>query len=187
MPFRVPGPVEPARAERAGDPEVGELHLALEGDEDVLGRHVPVDEPGRAPFRHGPVGVGERASHLVGDVHGARQAEAHVQLAATVEHRAQALPVDELHGDGVAPLDEIEPEDVDDAGVVERGGHLGLLDEHAHHLVVVAAVGAHELHRHLLHEARRTRHLGTPHLGHAARGDGLDEEVFAELAHGPRS
>ena len=149
-----------------------------------MGADVAVDQPRHPALGDGPVRVGQRTGHLLGDVHRPWKPEPDVELAAAVQHLAQALRVDQLHGDGVAPLDEVEVEDVDDVGVVQAAGQAGLLREHPDHLVVVAAVGADELHGHLLHESGRAGDLGAPHLGHPARGDGLDEEVFSEPAHG---
>ena len=84
----MPGQRQRRLGQRAGDAEVGDLHPALAGHQDVAGLDVAVDE---APVVRG----GERAGRL-GDEprRGARR-----QGAAPPDDRREVLALDELHDD----------------------------------------------------------------------------------------
>jgi len=87
----------PVRVDGAGDPEVGELHGPVAGQEDVLGLDVAVDHALRLRVR-------ERAAHLGADAGGLGG----LQRALAPHARLEVLPLDELH-DQVRPLGVLAP------------------------------------------------------------------------------
>ena len=130
-------------AHRLGETEVGDLDPAavrLVGDQDVLGLHVAVDQPG-------PVGRGERRDDRLEQ--GQRPARRHRALLA--DHVAQGVPRDVLHDqeDGVLAVGGVVAlvVDPDDVRVVEPRGGAGLPDEPLRELLVVTEPGVHHLHR----------------------------------------
>jgi hypothetical protein len=99
-------------AQRLGDPEVGHHGLALM-QHHVFGLYVAVDDAPR-------MGIGERARHLAGKLHGLSDR----QSARAGQPPSQRLALDEWHdvveqAVGVARVDEGE-----DVRVVEAGGDL---------------------------------------------------------------
>ena len=151
----------------ARDAEVGDLHLAAPGQQDVRRRDVAVHDPPRVR------GV-EPLAHLHGHVHG----RAHGQAAdGTLEEAAEVEPVHVLHGDvqraRVAP----EVEDLHDVRVRELDGELGLGDEAMLELGVARQVRQDALDGERLLEAVRAVRLGAEDLGHAAHGDAFEEIV----------
>ena len=186
LPFSVPGSVRPARSDRARDAEVGELHLALERDEDVVGGDVAVHEPeraGHASESRCACASPRATSAATWTARGTPKR--HAQLARPLGDAAEVAAAHELHRDVVAAVDLVELEHLDDVGVAEARGEPRLLDEHPDEVAPRGVLAADELQRDLLHDALGAGHLGAPDVGHAARGEGLDEPVLAEGAHRP--
>jgi len=140
--------------EALGDAEVGEQHPTIRCDQDVAGLDVAVDETGA-------MGRVERRCDAHADVHGQIRAE----LLLLVEQLAQALAVDELHHDRLAPTLGDRVVDGDDVRVVQPGDGDGLAAE---------ALGDHGVCRERRLEeldgdgARQQGVGGQPHLGHAS-------------------
>ena len=146
-----------------GDAEVGDLHLALVGDQHVARLHVAVDHPVL-------VGVAERRSHVGPDVGGPLGR----QRPGRLEDGGQGTAVDELHDDEVGAGVLAPVEDRDDVGVGEVGGGLGLPAEPLDEGAVDRQLGEQDL------EGDRTVEqaiVGAVDLGHPAPGDQMIELV----------
>ena len=153
----------PERVEALGDPEVGQQHPAVGGDEDVARLDVAVDEAG-----------------VVGGVEGGGDARADVdrQLGAQprlhVEQLAQALAVDELHHDGLAAAVLEDVVHGDDVGVGQAGDGDGLATE----ALGDDGIGGQARLEPLQGDLAVERDVGgQPHLGHAALGQPSLEPV----------
>ncbi len=115
------GRVEPVG--RAGDPEVDDLHGAVVGDEDVVGRDVAMDDLHRlalVPLEL--VGGVEPLGRLRHDRRGDTPPTIAVDVFLLVEgagHPARRLPQEELHGDVVRAMVLAEVEDLADVRVVD--------------------------------------------------------------------
>ena len=164
MPITAPVRVSPSVAAAGpGDPEVGDLHLARGGDEDVARLHVAVHDAVlvRERERRGDVGTD------VGDLRRREQAVG-------PDHVAQGATVDVLHHDEGGAVLLAPVEDADDVGLVQAGRRLGLtpepLDEHR----VARELGREDLER---DGAVELRVAGEVHVGHAAVRDLADDLV----------
>ena len=93
----------------------------------------------------------------------------------------QGLPGHELHHDEVDALGRLDLVDGDDVRVVEGGGGARLLHEAGAAGLVRQPLGGQHLDRHLAAEARVA---GAVHLAHAARAEGPEDLVRAELRPG---
>ena len=158
------------RVRGLGDAEVGQLHLAVDPDEDVARFDVAVHV---APLVRGlqcPRGLLHDPQGLLG-----------VERAAG-DQRRQRLAADELHhqvrGAGVADRAVVLAVVVHrgDPGVVERRDGTGLDAEPVQELRVVGQLGAQHLDRDVPPEPDV---LGLPHLAHAADGDAPVQLVAA--------
>ena len=122
--------------ERPGDAEVGDLHLAVAGDEDVRRLDVAVDDAAR-------VGRGERERDRDGRVDGPIGTDASL----VAEDVGEAAPVDVLHDDVVGAGRLAPVVDADDVRVVEVGGRLRLAAEALDERRVVRELGEEHLER----------------------------------------
>ncbi len=150
----VVGEVVVARLEALGDPEVGEQHSAVGGDEDVARLHVAVHHSCL-------VGRIERTGNARADV----DRELGAELLLLVEQLTQALAVDELHHDGLTAvvLDRVVHRH--DVRMVQLGDGDRLTTESFGHDGIGREIGFQQLDRHLARE----RQVGAePHLGHAS-------------------
>ena len=167
LPRSAPASVMRGLAGRLGDAEVGELHVALERDQDVLRADVAVDDQHGLARARPSCGARTRGPSRPGSTISTREVERHAQARARVARRRmvrRSRPVHVLHGDVVALVDLAEVEDLDDVRVGEAGDHLGLVDEHVHEFLVVREVGQDALDRHHLLEPLDARCAwpGTP-------------------------
>ena len=146
-----------------GDAEVGHLHLAVVGDEDVARLDVPVDDPVL-------VCVPEGRGHMGTDVCGALRRE----RAGGLENRRQRAAVDELHHDEVGPGVLTPVEDGDDVGMREVGGGLGLPAEPLDERPVDRQFGKQDLQ---CHRPIEQAVVGAVDLGHAPSSNEVVEFV----------
>ena len=169
----------------AGQPEVGQLHLAVIAEQDVGGRDVAVNEAEVAVAVH----VGERAGglphHLQGDVERDARAGAH----AAVPDLAQILALDQLHRDVEVAGDVPRIEGRHQVGVRQAEDHLGLVEE-AVDLRLIGLLGDDLLDHAELAETAALIGGREVDLPHPAAGQRLQEDVLAEQAreafrHGP--
>ena len=132
-----PGRLRPARlGQRPGQPEIRHPHVTVLVEEEVGRLDVPVDEaPG--------VGVGQGGGDLATHGGGLGRRE----TLPPVQQAPQAPTLEELehHERGVVLAPVV---DVDDSGVVEGGGQLGLGPEAAQEAGVVGQRGVEHLDRH---------------------------------------
>ena len=132
----MPGQRDLRLGDRAGDPEVDDLDLAVAADQHVAGLDVAVDEAPR-------VGRGERP----GDGRADARDLARRQRAAPAQDGREVLAVDQLHDDVRAARVLAVVVDGDDVRVAERRRRLGLLPEARRELRVAQVLGAQELER----------------------------------------
>ena len=171
-----------ARLGRPGDPEVEDLHGAGEGDHDVVGADVAVDDADRrAVVVALVVGVGEAGRGLMGDVGGDHRRDPLAAAGDRVEEAHQVDALDQLHRQVEVAVDLAEVEDLDDVGVVEAEGDLRLVDEHPRVLGLIGAVAADLLDHEALGEALTDGDRRRVDLGHAPLTDLSVEGVAAEL------
>src|SRR5207302_4268131 len=158
--------------ERARDPEVGHLRLALSVQEDVLRLHVAVDEP---------VLVRERES--AGDLDRQLERAAYGERPASIEELLQVLAVDVLEDDELAPLVLAAVDHRDDVRVREPGDGARLVAEARDVLLVVCVLRVEDLQGYVALEQRVARPVDG---GHAAAADDLLEVISVRnllLAH----
>ena len=165
----------PVRVEGARDPEVGELHGPVAGEEDVLGLDVAVDHPLR-------LGVGQGAADLGADAGGLGGR----QRPLAPDARLEVLPLHELH-DEVGALVVLAPvEQVHEVRVRQAGHQEGLAAEPLGVLLVGQEPRVQALHRHVAAQHGVAR---SPDRRHSAAADQLVEAVALPeqgLRHGRR-
>ena len=173
------------------DAEVDDLDLALERHEDVLRRHVAVDE---VELAAGLIALVVRVVEALTQLHDdeARLRDRHrlADLAAPIEHAAEIAAMNVLERDVVAAVDDAKIEDLRDVRVVQLDGELGLLDEHADELFVLRNVRKDPLDGNQPFEPLDSERLRAKHLGHAADVDPLEQIIFSDrsrLLHGVSS
>jgi hypothetical protein len=128
--------------DRAGDPEVGDLHGAVVGEQDVAGLDVAVDQ---APV----VGVGQGRADV-----GRRPPARGPRSARRPRSPAAASALDQLHDDVGLALVGAGVVDGDEVGVVEPGDVAGLVLEPAREALVLAEALEQQLDRDLATERR---------------------------------
>ena len=189
-----PGVFDRARLERAAclrDAEVGHLHFALERQENVLRRHIEVNDVERhVRLVAAPMRVVEALRDLGRDVDRHLDRELLLRAPAPREERREVEPADVLHrhvvgiGRRHAALHragrEAEIEDLHDVRVREANGELRLVDEHLHELVRLRELRKDALDDDDFFEALDAVALGLEDLGHAALAEPLEEAVAPE-------
>ncbi len=165
------------QAARPGHAEVDDLHLPVVGDQDVLGRHVPVDHvPQLAPTCLQLMG-GVQARSSVGD-----DPRAAAQGGLGPPHqRRHALTLHIFHGDVVGLPHLAQLDDLRDVGVRDGRGEARLVDEHPDERGILGEVPVDQLDRHELLKTVRSREPGQVEVGHATRGEAVEEGVSTEL------
>ena len=165
----------PVRVDGARDPEVGQLHGAVAGQEHVLGLDVAVDHALR-------LRVGERPAHLGADPRGLGRR----QRALAPHARLEVLPLDELH-DEVRPLGVLAAvEQVHEVRVRQAGDQERLAPEPLGVLLVGQQPRVQALHRDVATQHGVGR---APDRRHSATSDQLVEAVALPeqgLRHGRR-
>ena len=169
-------------------PEVGQLHLARERDQDVRRRDVTVDEAERLPVGAAQlVGEVQPLRDLGGDVQGQRLGDDLARAVNLLGDDAQVVALDVLEDDEIfALLGDAEIVDLDDVAVRERRVDARLGEQHLHEALVLREVGEDALDRDAFLEALRRDDASLENLGHPAHGDLLEQLVLAEL-HGGSS
>ena len=146
-----------AGVHRAGDSEVGDLHLAVRADQDVAGLDVAVGQSGRVcDLESG----GNLARHLGGLLGGER--------AVDLQDVGEGPALDLLHRDEVGALVLAPVVHADDVRVREVGGRLGLASEPLDEVLVDGVLGEQHLDRNLAVEQQVARR---EHVGHSAPTD----------------
>ena len=148
-----------------GDAEVGDLHPAVAGEEQLAGLMSRWTSPARW--------AASRASATWA----ASPAACHGSIGAGSSRRSRRVrPGHQLHHDRLGAVLGAGVVDRDDARVGEPGGGDRLLPEPGDEAAVGGQVRVEQLHRHL---AAQDLVGAPPHLGHAARGEQLLEPVAA--------
>ncbi len=165
----------------ARDAEVGELHVALVAEEDVLGRDVAMDDLHRAAVvAPAAMRVIERLGGLSDDPEAQREREALGASSAPRHRLAEVLAVHVLHRDEVRPPLLAELEDLDDARMGEARRDLGLAHEEIGEARLRHQRRQDALDDDRLLEAGGAARARAPHLGHPALGDPIQQLVIAE-------
>ncbi len=94
-----------------------------------------------------------------------------------LDDRLQIRPVHVLHHDEVGVVADADVEHLDAVRVGEVRAGARLVQEHPDELLLLGKVREHALDRDDLLEPLEARALGSIHLGHAARGDALDDAI----------
>ena len=170
-----------------GDAEVGDLHLALPREQNILRRDVAVDDAERPPVLvAATVRVIERLGDLGREEHRHAERHGHLQATAAREHRGEVEPRHVLHRDEVAGglarriVDAAEIEHLDDVGVREPHRELRLVDEHVDELRVRGQLRQNALDDEDFFEALDAEALRLEDLGHPALAEALQEPITAE-------
>jgi len=167
---------------RLGDAEVDELHVSVEGDEDVLRRDVAMDDAERHAVAVAlAVRVIERLANAGEDEAGLRDRHRTADLAEALVELPHVAPGDVLHGDEVAVLVLAELDHLHDVRVRQLRGDARLVDEHLDELGVLAHGGEDPLDGEQALEPSGAEGLGRIDLGHPAHGDALQQQILAEL------
>ena len=120
-------------AHRLGDPEVEDLHVALVGQQDVVGREIAMHELQRPPrFVLGAVRVLEPEQHVDRDVHRERRRELLSRHQHGAEHGAQVLAVHVFEDDVGDRADRADFVHADDVAMREPHADPRLVLEHRH-------------------------------------------------------
>jgi hypothetical protein len=154
-------------ADGARDPEIGHLHVAVVGDEDVSRLHVAVDDPLAVRDL-------ERVGNTDGDAHGVVARD----RPAVAKDGRQVASADELHDDVLVAIGAVGPVVVhpDDVRMGEAAGRARLLLEAGRESRIGAVLRAEELDGDLAVELLVER---TPDRGHAPLPEGRDQAVSA--------
>ena len=158
-----------ALAHELGDAEVEELDATVDGDEQVVGLDVAVDDAR-------PVRGGEPARDLGGD----GERGAHRQRTAG-EPRAQRLALEQLRDQVRHALGPPDVEHDEQVRMGDRADRARLLREPAEPLLVRAELGRQDLDGDGAADARIAR---SPHLAHATRAERCLDDVRAERCTG---
>ncbi len=123
------GLIRAGEAEGAGDAEVGDLHLSVARDEQVGRADVPVDDAEEAAVggARGGVRVGEAGQDLVAEVDDEARRESELCRPGALHEGLEGEAGDELHGQEIGAVDAAKVEDLNDVGVNEARGELGLV------------------------------------------------------------
>ncbi len=152
-----------------GDPEVNDLDDALEGEDDVLGGDISVDQVEvMAVGITEAVGIFETFADLRSDLGDVFGGEPESVFATDLDHRTEVEAVDVLHGDEVVVVVLSEFKDLYDIGVVHDGSDTRFVLEHLEELLVTEEVREDPLDNKLLFEAAGAALLGEMDFGHPA-------------------
>ncbi len=172
----------PARLRHA---EVDDLHVAVEGDDDVGGRDVAMDD-----FEHPAAPVAELVSRVQAFTDVRHDARHHRQpLLRPLEPAplnvrqdcAHGLAHEVFHRHVVGAVHLAEVEDLADVGVVDAGGDLGLVEEHVDVGLPPGQVRVHPLDGHWLLEAGSPRGPRQKDRRHTAGGDLVLQPIAPEF------
>ena len=170
---------------RLGDAEVGQLHVALEGDHDVLGAHIPVDDTEEISIPIGlGMGVGQPTSHTRNNEHRQLDGQLPSPLLQLLAELLQVHPTDELHADVTGSAGLPEMVGLDDIGVDQVRHQLGLPDEVLDELRLPGVLLADDLDRNTLQEAPRSMLESLVDNAHSAFIDLADDFVAQFTGNG---
>lgn len=173
-----------------GNPEIGQLHVALEGDHDILEADIAMDDAeGLAVLVGLGVGVGEAARDAAGDEHRQFERQLFAFVAQLMGELFEVDAPDQFHGDEEHAIGFTEVIGLNDVGVDEVRYQFGLADEVFDESFLAGVVGAHHLDGDALDEVARAPLLGFIHDAHAALENLPDDIVTkfvldAEQRHG---
>ena len=122
----------------------------------------------------------ERADDLDRDVERRGQRHRAALVLELAEHRGEVEAVDVLHRDEQRLADAAEVEHLDDVGVGQPDGDLGLGDEPGGELRIARQLGEDPLDRERLLEAVGAVRLGQEDLRHAADRDAVEDVIALE-------
>ena len=164
-----------------GDAEIGQFHVAFEGNHDVLEAHVAMyDAEGLAVSVGFGMGVGEAPGDAADDEY----SEFFWQNAPFVGQLLRELlkvhAADELHRHEIDPASFSEVIGLDDVGVDEVGNELGFADEIFNELLLVGVVLANDFNGDAFDEVAGSMLFGFVNDPHAAF-ENLADNIVAEF------
>ena len=169
------------KAAGLGDAEVGQFHVAGEGDHDVFEADIAMDDAeGFAGVIGLGMGVSQAAGDAAGDEDGQFRGQHAVFLRQLLGELFQVHAVDQFHADEVKPARLAQMIGLDDVGVDQVGHQLGLADEILDELLLVGVILADDFHGHAFDEVARAVLLGLVNDAHAAL-ENLADDFVAEL------
>ena len=117
-------------AQRLGDAEVGELHLAVLADEDVVRTDVPVNDPQRLAVSSLGVGIVQGPAHLGAHVQRHLRRQRELRLAHPGDDLIEVPAINQLQHQVVPSLGMAEVQHLDDVAVVQAHGDVSLVHDH---------------------------------------------------------
>ena len=187
LPFDHAGAGVLALVHRLGDAEVGQLHLALIGQQDVVRADVAVNDPERRlPFGLG-VRIGERAADLGRDVQRELARQPHAGGRRPVEDAPEIPAVDQLERQEVTAGADAEIQHLRDVAVRQAHRDVRLVDEHVAELRIGVDGAVDPLQDDRLGEPLAAELGGEEDLRHPAVGDASDDLVPTVLRHSERT
>ena len=166
-------------ARRLGDAEIEELHRAGVGDHQVLRRHVAMHQVALLARRVAElVRRMQPGASLGHDVRGQAPVELHPPGPEAPQQPADALPLQVLEHQEELALALGQLVHRHHVGVLDRGGDVGLVDEHVDEASLAGQLGEHALDDHGVLEPARADEPPEEHLGHAPIGE-LAEDLEA--------
>lgn len=167
-----------------GDTEVDDLDDAVEGDQEVVGADVAVDDAeGAAHFVGGAVGVVESCGGLGDDASEEVKGRILLEFFDAVDLFSDAFEVeatDVFHGDVVDVADLADFEDLNDVGVLEMGGNASFIEKHLDEVVAGGEVREDAFDDNGLADPCKTPLFGEEQLSHPAGCKFGDDLVVAK-------
>jgi len=170
---------------RTGDAEVGQLDLAVVGDDDVPGADVAVDDLLRLPVRRPKlVRELEAGADIGDDLCGQAPGTSSIERTEALQHPKDVAARNILHRDVRQSVGLAKVENLDDVGVDQPRRDLRLVGEHAKKSGTFEQVGMNSLDGDGLGKPADSHHLRPKDVGHPPGGDLVDQNVLPKSFHG---
>ncbi len=170
------------KSARLGDAEIGQFHIALEGDHDVFETDIAMDNAeGLAVLVGFGMGVGESAGDAAGDEDGKFAGQGAFLVGQLLGELFQVDAADQFHGDEEHAARLAQMVGLDDVGMDQVRDEFGFADEIVDELFLVGVILADDLDGDALDEVARAVLLGLIDDAHAAFKN-LADDLVAEIA-----
>ena len=169
-----------------GDAEVGEQTLAVATQQNVVGRHVAVNDVQRLAVVVLQIVRGLQARQRVEhDAHRHANVDRATDGRQLAPQLGQGRPLDVIHDDERHAAVEPELAHLHDVGVLDGRGQARLVDQHGEKRLVALQVPVGSLHGHERRALALVDGLGQVHGGHSPRGQ-LEQQLVGAQAFGLR-